>query len=105
MQELIKGSLPPVGGGRQTMGSLVCLQAQDEFTTAASEAQNRLHTSAPRWAHGPLAEGDLHVTVRRPGSPQCAEAQEAVWLGESPQDTQTQPPTPGESLSTFEALS
>lgn len=32
------------------MGSLVCLQAQDEFTPAESKAQNRLHTPGP--AHG-----------------------------------------------------
>lgn len=50
------------------MGSLVCLQAQDEFTTAASKAQNRRNTPAPPRAHFPLTEGNLHTAVRRPSS-------------------------------------
>lgn len=89
------------------MGSLVCLQAQDEFTTAESKAQSRLHTPAPPSAHARLTEGKLHAAIRKPCSRQGVGVQGAgaVCFGESPQGTQTQPPMPGESLLVFEALS
>lgn len=47
MQELTKGKPAPSGGGRQTMGSLVCLPAQGGFTAAELKAPSRLHTPAP----------------------------------------------------------
>lgn len=86
------------------MGSLVCVQAQDEFTTAASKAGTG-PTLRPRprpsaW----LTAG--HCTLLS-GSPAHAgrRGQGAVWFGESPRGARAQPPVSGESLLVFEARS
>ena len=46
------------------MGSLVCLQAQGEFTPTESKAQYRLHTPAPPVA--PARPGSLKGTSMLP---------------------------------------
>lgn len=46
------------------MGSLVCLQAQGEFTPTESKAQYRLHTPAPPAA--PARPGSLKGTSMLP---------------------------------------
>lgn len=75
MQELKKGSWPLAGGGSQTMGSLVRVQAPDEFTTAAPDAQHRPHTAArplapptsrPKGTSG--RHGDARLTRRCGGA-------------------------------------
>lgn len=72
------------------MGSLVCLQAQDERGAAESKAQNRLHTPAPAppaavsWLREGTCTGPQEARLpmgaggRGPG---------AAWYGEHPRGT------------------
>ena len=74
------------------MGSLVCLQAQDEFTPAESQVQPRLHTPAPPSAHVPLTEGNQHAAIGKLAHYRVLghRGQGAVWFGERPRNEKEQ---------------
>lgn len=86
------------------MGSLVCVQAQDELTTATSKAgTGSTLRPRPRPTAG-LTVGKLHAAVRQSRSRRVRGAG-AGWFGECPRGARAQPPVSGESLLVFEALS